>query len=268
MEQEHELLKFALNYSPQAADLLRAGRIEIDLFKCPDWPDLIETAAAQRPVYVHFPLVAGQRDIEPARLDEIGRLQGTTMTPCINTHLGARYEDLSDPADAGDAVAVMLRDMWPLIERFGAGGVMAENVPYPDIFLDKPAVVSEPAVIRQVIEACDCGLLLDLAHARLSAESLNMDVLAYIEALPVERLRELHVTGVGENREGFREDHLPMTPEDWDLFAWALEHIRAGRWPEPAIVACEYGGIGPMFDWRTDPDVIACDIPRMYAMLH
>jgi hypothetical protein len=40
---------------------------------------------------------------------------------------------------------------------------------------------------------------------------------------------------------------------DIDQFDWAQSHT----------VACEYGGIGPMFDWRSDADVIARDIPRM-----
>ncbi len=43
------MTRFALNYSPQAADLLRAGQIEIDLFKCPAWPDLIAEAQAAAP---------------------------------------------------------------------------------------------------------------------------------------------------------------------------------------------------------------------------
>jgi|GEM_PF-3341121 len=34
-------MRFALNYSPQAAVLLAEGRIEIDLYKCPDWSDLM-----------------------------------------------------------------------------------------------------------------------------------------------------------------------------------------------------------------------------------
>jgi uncharacterized protein (UPF0276 family) len=144
---------------------------------------------------------------------------------------------------------------------------MAENVPYPDFYTDKPRLVSEPAVIRRVIEACDCGLLLDLAHARLSSESLGIDAHDYIEQLPVERLRELHVTGIGPNREGRAEDHLPMTDPDWALFDWALQRIRSGAWASPEIVACEYGGVGPMFEWRSDADVIAHDIPRMVAML-
>ncbi len=257
-------MKFALNYSPQAAELLRRRTIEIDLFKCPDWSDLIEEACTQRPVYVHFPLVAGQHNIDKAGLDRVANLRDSTHTPFVNTHLAARYQDLNDSNNADTAVEIMLRDVLPLVEHFGPESVMAENVPCPDIWNDKPPIIAEPDVICRVIQASGCGLLLDLAHARLSSETLGMDVYDYISLLPVDRLREVHVTGVGLNREGLREDHLPMTDEDWALFDWAIDNIHAGRWATPAIVACEYGGIGPIFDWRSDPAVLARDIPRMY----
>ncbi len=260
-------MKFALNYSPQAAELLRAGQIELDLFKCPDWPDLIETARALRPVYVHFPLVAGQGNTEQVGLKRIADLLDCTDTRYINTHIAARYEDLDDPGDADHAIEVILRDLWPLVQQFGAHQIMAENVPYPDIPPNKPRVIIEPAVIHAVIETSGCGLLLDLAHARLTCEQTGMDVYDYIAQLPTDRLRELHVTGVGCNREGLREDHLPMTDEDWALLEWALEQIHVGKWARPYVVACEYGGIGPAFEWRSDPAVIARDIPRMMELV-
>ncbi len=55
---------FALNYSAQAADLVRAGTLLIDRFKCPSWHDLVARAATLRRVYVHFSLHAGRGDGE------------------------------------------------------------------------------------------------------------------------------------------------------------------------------------------------------------
>ena len=260
-------MKFALNYSPQAAELLRSGDIEIDLFKCPDWPDLIAEAAQLRPVYIHFPLVAGQRNIAKVGLETIAGWRSRTETYYVNTHLGARVEDLPDVNDPDVAVASMLADVTPLVDCFGADAVMAENVPYPDMYSDKPQIDIEPEVIRRVIESSGCGLLLDLAHARLTAEYMGWDVHEYIEQLPVDRLRELHVTGIGPNQKGQHEDHLPMTDSDWALFEWALAKIHSGAWPTPWVVACEYGGIGPIFDWRSEAAVIAHDIPRMVDLV-
>lgn len=260
-------MKFALNYSPAAADLLRAGKIEIDLFKCPDWPELVSEAEKLRPVYIHFPLVAGQNNIEKVGLGCIADWQSRTATPYVNTHMAARDCDLANVDDADEAVEVMLHDIMPLVERFGSHNVIAENVPYPDMYDDKPRIDIEPAVIRHIIERSGCGLLLDLGHARLTAEYMGWDVRDYIQQLPVERLREVHITGIGMGQHGRPDDHMPMTGTDWALLEWALDQIRAERWAQPWVVACEYGGIGPVFDWRSDPEVIASDVPRMVEMM-
>ena len=42
-------MKFAINYSKPAADLLEAGTIEVDLFKCPEWPELLEEVGRSMP---------------------------------------------------------------------------------------------------------------------------------------------------------------------------------------------------------------------------
>lgn len=250
-------MQFALNWSPQAADLLAAGRITFDLYKCPDWDDMIATASAQHPVYVHFPHVAGQgRDPDWARVDALAQ---RTNTFYINTHCA--------PANPDQAYEAVLRDVTLLCERFGADRVIVENVPHPDHYLHLPAVSVDAALIRRVVEATGCGLLLDLAHAALAAESCGWDVRDYISALPVERLREVHITGRGIDQQGRRTDHLPMTDADWELFEWALDQIRGGAWHRPQIIACEYGGIGPIFEWRSDASVIAEQIPRMAAMI-
>lgn len=52
-------MKFAVNYSTEGAELLRQGQIELDLFKCPAWPDLLPEARALRLAHVHFPLIVG-----------------------------------------------------------------------------------------------------------------------------------------------------------------------------------------------------------------
>src|SRR3954447_26332560 len=79
-------MKLAINYSPQTADLLASKRVEFDLYKTTEWPDMIAAAEVQRPAYVHFPLMAGRHninDVGPARIKE---LLATTATPYVNTH--------------------------------------------------------------------------------------------------------------------------------------------------------------------------------------
>jgi len=268
-------MKFALNYSPQAADLLQRGLIALDLFKCPDWPDLITAARACCPVYVHFGLHAVRdfaEQLDVARIDEFRLSTGTTY---VNLHLTPRPADFpdmavdtTDPRDTARIVETMLAAVRRAVEVFGAERVIVENVPYhgPAGDVLRPAV--DPAVIRRIVDETGCGFLLDISHARLSARHTGGDEHAYLAQMPGERLRELHVTGIGVNQAGHPSDHLPMTDDDWPFVDWVLDRIRAGEWSAPDLMAFEYGGIGPKFAWRTDPAVIATQVPRLYALAH
>ena len=262
-------MEIAINYSPQAAELLKRGAIAPDRFKLPDFPEMLAEARQVGPVYVHFPFGAGTpraREIDVAATE---RWLADTQTPCVNVHLNARDRDWPDlaarwrePAAQDELAAAALDDLRWFAGRFGPGRVIAENVPTWGAASDYNALFVEPGRIAEVIRAAEVGLLLDLSHARLTAEYLGVDARDYIEALPVERLRELHVTGVGEDGPG-RFDHQPMHDDDWPFVTWALERIGAGAWGRPWVVSLEYGGTGPFFGPRSDPAVIARDLPRL-----
>ncbi len=263
---------FALNYSPQAAALLAAGAIEIDLYKAADWPDMIADARAQRPVYVHFPLLAGRGLPDAARFVEIETMWAETDTPHLNTHLAPHAGDMgmaldtTSPADSARLLDAMLRDIWPLVARYGSQYLVLENAIWdPDYAIPRP--VLEPTAICRAVYETGCGFLLDTAHAVASARYLGMDERAYINALPVDRLRELHVTGV-RYQNGRWHDHYALTCDDWSLTSWVFDNIRAGEWPTPWGVAFEYGGSGPHFSYRSDPAVIAEQVPRLYDLAH
>jgi hypothetical protein len=57
-------MKFAINYSTQAAKLVAQDDINIHRFKCPDWPDLVSEASRLRPVAILFTLKAGSGNIQ------------------------------------------------------------------------------------------------------------------------------------------------------------------------------------------------------------
>ncbi len=262
-------MKFAINYSPQAAEMLDEGRIKIDLYKCPEWPDLITAAQKQRPLYIHFPLQAG-RDSK-LTFDEIEDLLRVSETYFVNTHLAPHSSDFGIPEGTCEVLHVeaitecLMRDVEQLVARFGAEQVIVENTPMPDPHPYYIPVVPVE-VIQQVVEETGCGFLLDVAHAVLTCENLGLDIHEYLSALPVDRLREMHITGIGLNLEGRREDHLPMTGADWELAEWVFERIRRGEWAQPQVLAFEYGGLGPIFEWRSEKSVIAEQVPRLYKL--
>lgn len=96
---------------------------------------------------------------------------------------------------------------------------------------------SDPTFISEICEAGDCGFLLDIAHARCSAWYFGISVERYIEMLPLRRLVEIHLAGVGFRPEGIRDTHTALTAEDYQLLEFVLEKT------VPKIVTIEYGGL-------------------------
>ena len=266
-------MKFAINYSPQAEQLWRVDRIQADLFKCPDWPDLVSQVSETHAVYVHCSLYAGRRLQPHVDMELLQNWLELTETLVINTHFAVLDTDFPSEATitAEAVIDRAVRDVELLGERFGNDRIVLENVPYPSRWTDGDmlAEVADPAGISEVVQRSGCGLLLDTAHAIRACEGTGRDdVKAYLSALPVHALRELHIVGIRPERDelGLRQDHFEMTDADWEIAEWAVGQIRQGCWNTPDTLAFEYGGIGEKFAWRSESRVIAKQAPRMYQL--
>jgi uncharacterized protein (UPF0276 family) len=266
-------MKFAINYSTQAAGLFAAGKIPLDLFKSPDWPDLIVEAGAYRPVAVHFSLKARRGKLFKTDWEQVDAMLEQTGTPYVNLHLDPGTRDypgslpeVDDPVLAERVVDAILADVHTAVKRYGPERVIVENVPYraEQGEVLRPAVETEN--ICRIVAETGCGLLLDISHARITAHHLGLDAHAYMNSLPVHRLKELHFTGL-HNLNGRLQDHLEALPSDWPELEWVLERIRGGEWTRPWMLAFEYGGVGEKFAFRSDAEAIATQVPRLYEMV-
>ncbi len=266
---------FALNYSPQAAELVRTGEIQIDFFKTPPWQWMVTAASQVRPVMVHFELRAGSGKIAQSNWAEIETYLANTSTRYVNLHLNAKDKDFghnfsSLPADIRQQQVLdcLLADVSQAVQRFGAERVIVENVPYrgPDVSR-KLAETALPQVISRVVEITGCGFLLDIPHARISANTLGLDPHAYIHQLPLAQLKEIHFTGLHTLEDGYLQDHLELIDSDWEWLAWASQCIHTGLWPEPFLLAFEYGGTGPFFEQHSNREYIRQQVPHMQAIL-
>jgi uncharacterized protein len=292
-------MEFAVNYSPILAELVGSGQVQVDRFKCPAWPDLIKEAMKIRPVYIHFPLLVGSgvshpMDDEvkaPADLERIADLMEMTGTPYVNTHFIAtsqHYSDIPidsrDPRHIGQVVSNTLRDLEPLIRRFGADHVLVENIINEYGWLSISAL---PQALKQVVEESGCGFLFDLSHARLAARNLGEEPREYVSAMPMEHIREIHITGLqkleGELLEmmwrvgdpygmakhmaGRFVDHFPMLDEDWVEMEWLMGKIRDGVFAAPWVMSYEYGGVGNFWAEVTKREVYLSQLPRMAGMI-
>lgn len=260
-------MKLAVNYSAPLRRLLEEKAVQVDLIKCPDWEGMIAEAEQLGEVTIHFGLKAGMGVTHKVDFSRIKALSARTQTPHVNTHLVTPEDFKPNDRQALESINQLWREEITLmVDQFGKESVALEQFPYTDATPNiLPAADSE--IFSQVILDTDCRLLLDLAHAKITSESLDIDVKDYIRALPLDRLVELHVTGI-QPHNGILTDHFQMEPQDWDLLEWALGQIKAGNWREPKVVAFEYGGIGETFVWRTEYDFLKDQIPRLYELVH
>ena len=293
-------INFAVNYSKELAELVRTGQVNIDVFKCPAWPELVADARNICPVYVHFPLIAGggrgvpinSETKEPVNWSMVESLMTQTDTRFVNLHLSQKSHEMPDiPVDTTDPIHIemltecMITDVQAVIDRFGRECVIVENVPGRKDDTLRPFIL--PDVIRRVVETTGCGFLFDASHARISAELLGMDVCEYIDRLPVEHTREIHITGLqivdeswslvlreaGYNEEkinnfvGTKLDHLPLIDEDWTFCEWLIQQLRAGYYGDPWIVTLEYGGVSRRWELMTDKTILREQVPRLYALV-
>jgi uncharacterized protein (UPF0276 family) len=295
--------RFALNYSAQAATLVRRGRLHLDFFKCPPWPEMVATARQVLPVYIHFPLAVGlghgdavdmsaahrrgPNGYGPADWQAVEDWLQQTATSYVNLHLedlGADGHGLTGKARADHLVEAAVTDVEAVVRRFGAERVLLENDHGHDVA--DPAVLA-PEVVTAIVRATGCGLLLDVSHARLAARRLDMDARAYIGRLPLDATREIHLTGIQRFGSPWRErmqangvppeviaryegrwlDHLPLTAADWAFMSWVAEELRAGRWGQPTLITVECGGEGPVWQALTDAESLAEQVPRLQALL-
>jgi len=255
-------MRFAVNYSVPMQKLLRESAVDCDLLKCPEWEGVVSAARPLRPVHVHFEISVGNGGFDHLDFSLIRAMLASTQTPHLNCHLMGRPDlDPSSPVDRRKQLKSWVSGMQYLKDKVPGVKLVVENLPYIADFYGS-TIGSSPDVIARAIVEADAGLLLDLSHARISCHYLGMDLKDYVARLPMERLAELHITGL-QNYCGYLNDHFAMRPEDWEAAEWARARIRAGVWREPEVAAFEYGGVGDVFAWRTEERVLRQQVPRL-----
>lgn len=264
------MTRFAINWSPEAADLLTNNLIQVDMYKCPEWPNLVADARTQLPAYVHFPLQLGAKRNQLTLADLEGWIE-KTETLFVNLHVAPRKDRFAEDISVDDLSAILHDELMVYVNHFGAERVIIENVPPMKISVERGLMPQgwAPQLLSNLVASTGCGFLFDISHAQLTCEYTGDSFPEYVAQLPLHALREMHVTGIGEWLIGGRGDHVPLTASDWERFDWCIAQIQAGKWTTPDVIAFEHGGIGKLKDWcGSDKVAIAEQVPRLYQAVH
>lgn len=164
-----------------------------------------------------------------------------TSTPWLSAHLDQHSDDEItgllrhgrrpppySPSAAFERICGAVRRIQPHLPV----PLLLENVPHWP--LPEPDVGVTPGFIRDVLDETGCDFLLDTAHAVVSAHAFGIAPRAYIAALPLERLVEVHVSGPRMRDGRMVDSHEPLDDDDLALLTWLLARTT------PQVVTLEY----------------------------
>lgn len=239
-------IRLGATTTPALFSLLEQGSVAIDHIKvdADGGRKLIQRAQAYRPVLLHdiashFWLNYAD-PFDDATMQAARAMLDQAQSPWFSTGIGASAEPQGHttpfwrgaPASALQSRATVLANIVRNGRRLQGwlNGVplLLENYNYhPTNAYD---YVCEPETFSDLIDAIGCAVLLDLAHARISAHNLGWaDPRAYLQALPLPKVREIHINRpqVDPALGQMLDRHLPIQADDLDLLRWTLAHTPA-----------------------------------------
>jgi uncharacterized protein len=206
------------------------------------------------PIVLHCSSMSVAGFVAPSgqTLDHIAHFVSMTQTPWIGEHLAFISADAltgGDPVDDGSGGTVELtytvcpqlsaetvrrvgENLVTLRSRFDVP-IILENS--PQYFPIPGSTMSMPEFVAKVVEHCDVDLLLDITHWLITAGNMKMDPLATLESIPLERVREVHLSGLSQQSGRWWDDHsIPVPDQALDLLAKIAARLR------PKAVTFEY----------------------------
>lgn len=88
------------------------------------------------------------------------------------------------------------------------------------------ASMSEWEFIAAMSRRTGCELLLDVNNVFVSASNHGFDALAFLDGIPAERVRQIHLAGHSQGRELLIDSHdSPVCAGVWDLYAKVMARV-------------------------------------------
>lgn len=210
----------------------------------------LEAARGLWPVSVHGVGLglAGAEPPDPDHLDRLAKLVARIDPFLVSEHLawvsveGRYYNDLLPVPYTNESLAALTRNVTIVQERLKRP-ILIEN---PSTYLRfRESAIAEADFLAELARRSGCGLLCDVNNIFVSAfnhvgrEAASAVAEAYLDALPVDAVREMHLAGHAENDADGQpiliDDHGSIVAEPvWRLYARA-----ARRFPD-AVTLIEW----------------------------
>jgi len=169
--------------------------------------------------------IGGPSPLNDEYLEKLSALVRRIDAPFFSDHLcftrvgGVYTHDLLPlpfSEEAVEHVVPRVREVTARIDR----PFLLEN---PSYYKRMGGELEEAAFIRHVLEEADCGMLLDVNNVWVNAQNHGYDPRAFIDALPLERVVQIHLAGHEVQPQVLIDTHgAPVCEDVWALYRYTL----------------------------------------------
>ena len=197
----------------------------------------LEAMRARYPVVLHgVGMSLGSTDrVDRSYLTAIRTLADSCQPAWISEHLawtsvaGAHHHELLPLPFIAESIEVLTRNIREAQDVLGRRIAVENSAGYVAF---GGSQMSEVEFVVHVLEEADCDLLLDVNNLYVNARNHGYDPVVYLDALPEERVRQMHLAGYDDHGDLLVDAHGSRVAES----VWSLYEAAAARFP--GVPAC------------------------------
>lgn len=171
--------------------------------------------------------IGGPDPLDDDYVTRLAALVKRLDAPFFSDHLcysrlgGVYLHDLLPLPFNEEAVEYVVPRVREVMDRVGRPFLL-EN---PSYYARMPGgTLAEATFLRRIAEEADCGLLLDVNNIYVNAQNHSYEPRAFVDALPLERVVQLHLAGHERRPDVIIDTHgAPVCDEVWELYRYVLE---------------------------------------------
>jgi uncharacterized protein (UPF0276 family) len=193
---------------------------------------LVELRAKGLPVLPHAVSLSlgGADPVDPARVEHLAAVAAALDAPVVSDHVcfvragGLDSGHLMPIPRTRDALDVLVANVTTAQSILGTPLALeniAALIEWPD------AELTEGQFLAELTERTGCSLIVDVANLYACARNIGLDIEAFLDEIPLERIAYVHVAGGVEHDGAYHDTHAhPVLPQVLDVLARLRERTQ------------------------------------------
>jgi uncharacterized protein len=170
--------------------------------------------------------------LDSAYLAKLASLLDRIKPPWFSDHLcwgrgpGVHIHDLLPMPYTKEAIDLIVERV-KRVQGMLARPFVLENV--SSYMTYKDSAMTEWDFVAEIAERADCGILLDCNNIYVSARNHGFDPKKYVEAIPPDRVTQIHLAGHTDKGSYILDTHSDHVKDEvWSLYARAIQRCGTG----------------------------------------